>query len=190
LQARNGISNPDRIYAGQRLCVAGGFVPPTYNAPPGFATVTTHTLNIRTGPGLEFGVIAKARNGDSFRVNGRTWDGNWYLVTLDTVSGRQAWAFARLMRTANPQTIPVIIEASAPPPPSFVTLADDAMTYSGPPTLITVAPYEIAAGMSVEVIGRNEAADWFQVRTDMGTAWLPLDAFPDGFARYDFPVTG
>jgi hypothetical protein len=44
--------------------------------------------------------------------------------------------------------------------------------------------------MTVLVTGRNSAADWFQIRTDSGSAWLRLDAFPNAFARFEFPITG
>ena len=87
LQARNSISNPNRIYAGQRLCISGGFVPqPNPNPNPGDYTpngslrVTTYTLNIRTGPGLQYAVVAQARYGNTFPVMGRTWDSNWYQI--------------------------------------------------------------------------------------------------------------
>lgn len=195
LQARNAIVNPNRIFAGQRLCISGGFVPePNPNPIPGplpvnMLEVRTHTLNIRSGPGLNYGVLGQARRGASFNVLGRTWDSNWYQIAYGG-NGR-AWVFAPLTYTANPHSLPVVNPPSAPTTPytAYATLTGDATTYSGPTTLTAIPPYEIFAGMTVLVIGRNTAADWFQIRTDTGTAWLRLDAFPNTLARFQFPVT-
>jgi LysM repeat protein len=194
LQARNSISNPDRIFAGQRLCIAGGFVPPITpvpdnNPPAGIGRVVTFLLNVRSGPGTQHAILRQVRFGNTFSVIGRTSDSSWYQIVLDGPGGRKAWVFARYLYTANPQSLPVISDASVPYSAS-VTLNGDATTYSGPSTLTAIPPYEIFAGMTVLVTGRNSAADWFQIRTDSGSAWLRLDAFPNAFARFEFPITG
>jgi LysM repeat protein len=190
LQARNNIGNPNRIYAGQRLCVAGGFVPPVTptpgNPPAGIGTVTTAVLNIRSGPGLQYSILGQARYGTTYPVTGRTLDSNWYRIAYGSGG---AWVFAPLMYTPNPHNLPVVGN-NTPAYSAYATLIGDATTYSGPTTLTAIPPYEIFAGMTVLVIGRNAAADWLQIRTDTGTAWLRLDVFPREFARYALPVTG
>jgi LysM repeat protein len=138
IQARNAIVNPDRIFAGQRLCISGGFVPepnpnPNPNpgpAPAGTLRVITHTLNIRSGPGLNYGVLGQARNGHTFSVVGRTWDSNWYQIIYGAVTGNRAWVFAPLTRTANPQSLPIVNVPNAPTTPysAYVTLNGEATT--------------------------------------------------------------
>ena len=58
--------------------------------------------NIRSGPGGKFGVIARAKKGDSFRLLSRkkgTDDSVWYEIALD--GGRTGWIKSSLCRLTN-----------------------------------------------------------------------------------------
>jgi uncharacterized protein YraI len=195
LQARNSISNPNRIYAGQQLCISGGFVPPSVPATPpnntwdNIGIVTARRLNIRTGPGMQFLIVRRAEQGEGLRLVGRTDNSRWYQVLDDPTSGRFVWASAAYVRTTNASRLPVV-QGGSPAYSEYVTLIYDATVYNGPNTYYSIPPYQIFAGMTVHVIGRNADASWFQIRTDAGTAWLSRDVFPNALARYEFPVTG
>jgi uncharacterized protein YraI len=193
LQARNGISNPNRIFAGQTLCISGGFVPPVTPPPnntwENMGTVTAYFLNVRTGPGTQYGILRRAVRGEGLRLVGRTADSRWYQVIDDPASGRFAWVSAGYVQFANSGRLPVA-QAANPTYSEYVTLIADATVYSGPNATQVIQPGQIFAGMTVIVIGRNADATWFQIRTDEGAGWLRLDVFPNAFARYELPITG
>jgi uncharacterized protein YraI len=188
LQTRNRISNPNRIYAGQRLCISGGYTPPPPdNSWQNMGTVTAYYLNVRSGPGTQYAVVRRAVRGEGLRLIGRTADSRWYQVLDDPASGRFVWASASYVQFANPGRLPVAQSGNYS---AYVTLNADAAVYSGPNSGQIIPPGQIFGGMTVIVIGRTADATWFQIRTDGGSGWLHLNAFPNAFARYEFPITG
>ena len=71
---------------------------------PPTVTVQNRSVNIRSGPGLDFQVVAGAVNGDSFTTSGKTEDGWWHICCLvgpsDTLDKptQKAWISARTVR--------------------------------------------------------------------------------------------
>ena len=59
------------------------------------AAVKGATMNVRGGPGTTFPVIASAKKGQSFDVQGKTKDGAW--LQLCCLSGKPGWASASLV---------------------------------------------------------------------------------------------
>ncbi|MBZ0296593.1 MAG: LysM peptidoglycan-binding domain-containing protein, partial [Anaerolineae bacterium] len=109
LQARNAINNPNHIFAGQRLCVAGGFVPPaTLTIPPNntwdnIGIVTVYRLNIRSGPGIQYPIVRLAAQGEGLRLVGRSTDSRWYQALDDPTSGRFVWVSAAYVQAPYPE---------------------------------------------------------------------------------------
>ncbi len=75
---------------------------------PPQVTVRNRSVNIRSGPGLDFPVVAGARRGDTFQVVGRDEEGDWWLICC--IPGpddepdqptQRAW-IADIVVTANP----------------------------------------------------------------------------------------
>jgi LysM repeat protein len=193
LQARNSISNPNRITVGQQLCISGGFVPPTTpvpnNPPANYGTVTAWFLNVRSGPGTQYPVLRLVRRGETFPVTGRNVSSTWYQITTDPVFGVSGWVSATYFTAPNPQNLPVVNNSAAPYSGYFVLNAD-ATVYSTANGSQTVDPHQIFAGMTVRIIGRNSASTMFEIATDNGTGWLRQDVFPADFPRNAFAVTG
>jgi uncharacterized protein YgiM (DUF1202 family) len=66
LAQANNISNPDRIYAGQRLCIP-------YEGGMGMAVVANcYYLNMRSGPGVNFTVVHILSRGTHVQVLGQS----------------------------------------------------------------------------------------------------------------------
>ena len=87
------------------------------NSPPTGvkATVKGATLNVRGGPGTTFPVIASAKKGQSFDVQGKTKDGAW--LQLCCFSGKPGWVSAGLVTvTGDLKKVPVPKDLPTPPP--------------------------------------------------------------------------
>ena len=79
------------------------------------AAVKGATMNVRGGPGTTFPVIASAKKGQSFDVQGKTKDGAW--LQLCCFSGKPGWASASLVTvTGDLKKVPVPAGLPTPPP--------------------------------------------------------------------------
>ena len=79
------------------------------------AAVKGATMNVRGGPGTTFPVIASAKKGQSFDVQGKTKDGAW--LQLCCFSGKPGWASASLVTvTGDLKKVPVPEGLPTPPP--------------------------------------------------------------------------
>lgn len=193
LQARNSISNVNRIYVGQQLCVSGGFVPPTTPVPNnqqvGIGRVTAWFLNVRYGAGTQHTIIRVVQRSETFPVVGRSSDGLWYQITIDAIAGTKGWVYAPYFTVANPQNLP-IVNGDVAPYSANVTLVRNATLHITPDGNQGIVPQEILAGTTTRVIGRNANSIWFEITTENGNRWISLDAFPSNFQRDLFPITG
>ena len=72
--------------------------PPT---PPAAArlTVTSDLVNVRSGPGTDFGLVGTAATGESFEVTGRNEAGDWWQICC--VNGQPGWVFGELATVEN-----------------------------------------------------------------------------------------
>lgn len=79
----------------------------------GNCTVQGNNVNLRTGPGTNYGIAGSLANGTALRVTGRSSTNDWYVVNLN---GRQAWVYSGVITTSgNCRDLRVI---QAPPPPT------------------------------------------------------------------------
>lgn len=196
LQARNNIVNVNRIFVGQQLCINGGFVPapaptpiPDNSQQVGIGTVTAYFLNVRSGPGIQHGVLRVVKRNDTFPVVGRNSESTWYQITVDAVAGAKGWVSASYMNTPNPQNLPVMNDGIAPYSANITLIqtANIHITLDGNQGIV---PQQISAGTTVRVIGRNASSTWFQITTANGNGWIKREALPNEFARDLFPITG
>lgn len=196
LQARNGINNPNRIQAGQQLCINGGFVPPVTpvpgnnNPPAGTGTVTAWFLNVRSGPGTNYGIMRIVTRGTTYPVVGRNANTTWYQITVDAVANIKGWVSGSYVNVSNPQNLPVVGVVVTEPYSMNATLIRDASLHVAPDGNQGIVPQTVFAGMTVRVIGRNQAATWFQITSDNGAMWVRRDVFPAEFPATLFPITG
>lgn len=61
--------------------------------------IVADTAALRSGPGLIFAALQKARRGDWFLLAGSSRDGKWLAVSIDGVSGRLGWVRAAAAET-------------------------------------------------------------------------------------------
>jgi uncharacterized protein YraI len=78
------------------------------------ATVATKVLNVRSGPGTNYGRVKQAEEGEKLKVVGRTEASDWLKIV--TGDGQEGWVAAEFV-TVNTDLGPVAV-AQAPPPPT------------------------------------------------------------------------
>lgn len=124
IAAANNIANPNKIYAGQVLCIpftgAGG---PTQPAPDVIVVLGTDVksvtaltdVNLRVGPGMSFTIMGKVTSGTTLNVTGISSDANWWRVICPDGSTGNCWITAGASYTKptggtghNPQPAPVV----------------------------------------------------------------------------------
>ncbi len=75
-------------------------------------TVTGATLNVRSGPGTNYGTIGQARQGQTFPITGRNAAGNWWQFDYN---GRAGWVFGELVRVNGGENVQVAANIPAAP---------------------------------------------------------------------------
>jgi hypothetical protein len=66
----------------------------------GKVAVNTHTLNVRTGPGLEYAVLYQVSEGDTLQVRGRR--GGWLYIEMP--DGKFGWLMVQYTYWVEPET--------------------------------------------------------------------------------------
>jgi len=68
---------------------------PMPSATPAVCTVLADVLNVRNGPGTEYQVVGRVRQGDALQPLGRNAAGDWLWVSLE--GGGHGWVYAGLV---------------------------------------------------------------------------------------------
>lgn len=133
------------------------------------ASVNTGTLNVRSGPGLNFGAIATLPYGFGVRLVARNEEGNWVYIAL--ANGVTGWVNVNyLYTTFRISDLPV--SDYLPPAVPLVPTATISGAFNlnirqrpdpNSPVLATVNVRDTLA-----LIGRNYDSTWAQVRTPGG----------------------
>ncbi|MFN2222800.1 MAG: SH3 domain-containing protein [Candidatus Promineifilaceae bacterium] len=124
---------------------------------PGDADAAVNTAaNVRNGPGLAYGIIGGAQQGEKVSLIGRNQDSTWYQVRLS--DGTEGWIFGRLL-SVNPSisTSQLAVVEVEPPAAS-----------SGGGAPVAVAP--VASG-SFELGGQAFGAPYGQMQF-AGMTWI------------------
>ncbi len=69
------------------------------------ALVNVEALNVRQGPGVDYGVVTVIHAADMLRIMGRNAAGDWYQVSLE--DGRGGWVSAALVTVVGDASVPV-----------------------------------------------------------------------------------
>jgi uncharacterized protein YgiM (DUF1202 family) len=152
------------------------------------AIVTTGALNVRTGPGVAYHIIAVLDEGDIVQLLGRNNSGTWVQVKLqDETVG---WVNASLVhQTSVPVNSLPISETSAPTPTGIVT-AGALNVRLGPDVAFEVLTV-LQHGESVMIKGRNNSGTWVQITQGNGTSgWVNASYLAINVPVMTLPVTG
>lgn len=159
-------------------------VPPTNTPEPAptstpFVVVQSAPVRARLGPGTVYDDAGELASGGELTVIARSDDSTWWLVCC--LDGQEVWVPAEAV-AAQGSLEGVTVAANIPPAPTptdtpepkpFVVVAAPLVNLrTGPGTefdLLGQAPQ----GTRLEIVGRNEASDWWQVCcVDAQQAWI------------------
>ena len=143
------------------------------------ATVATGALNIRSGPGSGYNVIATLTQGQPVALLGRTATTGWAQVRI--YNGAVGWANAAYLN-ANVAfgSLPVVNVASAPPPGPAPAPAPAAATGTVKASSLNVRHgpglgYGVVTGVywgqQVTVHGRSADGGWLKISVGNVTGW-------------------
>jgi len=82
--------------------------------PASDATVTSNTLNVRSGPGTNYPVVASLKKGDAVDIVGRSKDSQWARIALPKAP--EAWVSAQYLDISIDFARMAVAAAPAPPP--------------------------------------------------------------------------
>ncbi len=151
--------------------------PPTVETEPTPDPETIHAIvigtvvNLRLGPGTNYGIDGQVRAGDRLHLTGRNADGSWLRVMHPVATGEHVWIFAALTDIASDavQTLSVaadvVVEIEPAPTPEPVA---EPTPPSGdvPPAVQSAIPTVPSDCTRLHTVNPNESqlsqiTDWF-----------------------------
>lgn len=166
----------------------------------GTGTVLSYRLNVRIGPGLQYGIITTLSRGQVVNLSGyRSADAGW--VQINMADGSKAWVSANsfYLQTSVPvANLPVwqgtVPNTGGPTAPTsgtgIIANAYYVNVRTGPGAgypVITAVP----AGQTVTLLGRNGSASWLKLRLANGTqGWMNASYVSSNTAFATLPVLG
>lgn len=137
------------------------------------ASINTGSLNVRTGPGMQYGSVATLPFGFGVNMVARNSAGNWIMIEL--TNGVTGWVNVNYLFTQyNTHSLPVTNEAVEPTvtPTATNSGALNLNVRIGPSTDNAVIA-SIPLGTRVVLLGRNYNSTWAQVQLPNGViGWV------------------
>lgn len=174
------------------LPVVDGTAPNPTPAPPpsgaASATITTGSLNVRSGPGLGFNVLGQVHLGQVVTLLGRNSAGTW--VKIPTYGGlSEGWiSVAYIQANIAISNLPIINTSTSSN--TTVVNVNVANVRSGPGleyTSVTTVNW----GTTVTLIGRNSASTWLKVQLTNGTqGWIHASLITTSVGIHTLPIAG
>jgi hypothetical protein len=145
------------------------------------AVVNGPLVNLRSGPGTQFDIVATVERGAEYEIVGRSGDGAWWRVCC--VNGEAAWIVAEFVDTDGPvDELPV---ADGSTPAAQAAPAEAAPAELAPPAAPTVAfdlrtqeqfPETAGVRIFMYVYSGNQALEGYSLRVSKDGAALPVSA--------------
>jgi uncharacterized protein YraI len=130
--------------------------------------INTGNLNIRSGPGATYSVLATLPGGTELAVTGFAPDGVWYRVAG---SFGQGWVNSELtIFRGNGTGLPIVRDHSG--------VLDNAQAVIGNAVNLFIAPDgatligAISGPVTVDVVARTADSNWVQLNTSLGFGWV------------------
>ncbi len=159
---------------------------PTPPASPNWATVNTGAANLRSGPGIGYGIVTVVNQGQYVSLLARNNISSWAKVQL--TNGTAGWINASLL---NPNvainTLPVENVQTISTSGVINTAALNVRTGPGVSYGVTAVVYQ---GQGVALIGRNADSSWVKIRLTNGTVgWINSAYVQTSTTLNSLPIT-
>lgn len=155
------------------------------------AVVNTGALNVRSGPGINYSILAQVRLGQVIQLSARNADGSW--VRGQVQGGLGGWVSARYLRVTSGSISQLPVDpGSSTPGQTGVRgrLTSTLRVRSGPGTFYPEIGM-LGYGITADIIGRSQNNLWLQVRYGGITGWVsaPYVIIVSG-SLTNVPITG
>jgi uncharacterized protein YgiM (DUF1202 family) len=127
------------------------------------AVINTGALNVRQGPGVNYGVTTTAFKGQTITLLGRSNDSSW--VKIRTSGNQEGWVNASYI-TPNNVTIsnlPVMTTSAQPQPTAPAPVTPGGIAVRSGPGFNYPAVGFINNGSYIDLLGRNGDATWVKI---------------------------
>ena len=150
------------------------------------ATVATGVANVRSGPGIGYGIVTVANQGTIVSMLARNNISSWVKVQLS--SGTQGWVNAELLTPSVAiSSLPVENVQTLSASGLVDTAALNVRTGPGITYAVTAVVYE---DQGVALLGRNADTSWLKVRINDGTVgWVNAAYIDAAITLNSLPVT-
>lgn len=159
---------------------------PTTQSTANAATVSTGVANVRSGPGIGYGIVTVANQGATVSMLARNSVSSWVKVQLP--SGTQGWINVDLLTPS--------VSISGLPVENVETLSTSGLVNTAALNVRTGPgiTYGVTAVVYVDqglaLLGRNANTSWLKVRTNDGTVgWVNAAYIDSGTTFNSLPVT-
>jgi len=170
-------------------------LPITASTAEPYGWVTTGRLNMRTGPGTQFPIVATLTQYDTVSIIGISPDGNWALIRAFSLTG---WANAGFVGfSVDPSFLPRLDPAaqltSPPlgPVPTFgdgLSIPAQLNVYSAP-SITSPVLRVVGSGTAFDLAGRDPSATWIQVLfSDGAVGWVDWGNIGLSISAWDLPI--
>jgi uncharacterized protein YgiM (DUF1202 family) len=139
-------------------------------------TVTSPTLNVRSGPSTGNGIIGTLQCGQKVMADAKTSDGAWYRISFN---GQNAFVFAQFAvpggtcSTGAPAAAPAPAPAAAPAATSGnVTVTSATLNVRAQPSLSAQILGKLSQGQSIQPTAKTSDGRWLQISYNGQTAFV------------------
>lgn len=135
---------------------------PEPTAPPPAEVLINSNMNVRQGPGTNYGIAGGANQGERYPVTGKNSDSTWWQIDYQ---GQAGWVYGELVAAQNVDSVAVAQNIPAPPPtavPPTPTPQPPAQPEAPPEPPKPQYKFNITA---VSKCAPQEAGTWFEGRT-------------------------
>ncbi|NJN95062.1 MAG: SH3 domain-containing protein, partial [Anaerolineales bacterium] len=141
-------------------------------------TVNAANLNVRSGPGAYYAIVAVLQNGQTAEVTGRSYDAGWWQIR---VPGGFGWVSAQYVTAQNVANVPLV---QGPPAPVPTETPQPAATATSVIITDWRGEYFNNAGLSgAPVVVRNDGNISFNWGAGAPAANVPADNFSARWTR-------
>lgn len=161
---------------------------PTATPQPGAPTavIDTGALNVRSGPGVPYEIVAIVYQNNTVTLLGRNADSSW--AKIRTAAGVEGWVNVNYIDPNVP--ISSLPEVDAPTISATGTVFTDALNVRSGPGIGFVATAVVYQGTSFGLIGRNSTTSWIKVQLNDGhVGWVNAAYIQANITLNSLPVT-
>ena len=139
-------------------------IPPEPTATPTpFVVVSNDIARVRSGPGTDYEQLGELTQGAQLTLVARNDAGDWWQVCC--FNDQPVWIAGELVALQGSADA-VAVAANVPPPPTAqpeVVVANPRVNVRSEPSPDAPVLGQVLSGARLQIIGRNEAGDWWQV---------------------------